>query len=170
LKPAAVLGTNNQSFTIVSGGQTGADSAALDFALAAGLPHAGYCPNGRLAEDGTLSNRYRLQETALADYSLRTEKNVVLAQATVIFTLAKKPTGGSKDTIAFAVAHERPCLHLSAMDDQPEKKLVTFIRKNKVRILNVAGSRESKEPGIYSFTLNVLSQLFHPVALLKTKF
>jgi len=76
----------------------------------------------------------------------------------------------SKDTIAFAVAHERPCLHLSAMDDQPEKKLVTFIRKNKVRILNVAGSRESKEPGIYSFTLNVLSQLFHPVALLKTKF
>ena len=37
---------------IISGGQTGADRAALDFAIKMDLPHGGWVPVGRLAEDG----------------------------------------------------------------------------------------------------------------------
>ena len=61
---------------IISGGQTGADRAALDFALAHGIPHGGWCPRRRLAEDGALEERYELQETPEDDYAQRTEWNV----------------------------------------------------------------------------------------------
>jgi Circularly permutated YpsA SLOG family len=37
---------------IISGGQTGADRAGLDFAIEQGLEHGGYVPRGRKAEDG----------------------------------------------------------------------------------------------------------------------
>ena len=37
---------------IISGGQTGVDRGALDAAIALGLDHGGWCPLGRLAEDG----------------------------------------------------------------------------------------------------------------------
>jgi hypothetical protein len=43
---------------IVSGGQTGVDRAGLDVALALGIPHGGWCPKGRKAEDGTIPGSY----------------------------------------------------------------------------------------------------------------
>jgi len=49
---------------IVSGGQTGADRGALNAAIKSGLPYSGWCPKGRLAEDGTIPERYRLTETS----------------------------------------------------------------------------------------------------------
>jgi len=61
---------------IVSGGQTGVDRAALDFAIESDLPHGGWCPKGRLAEDAILDSRYQLKETPLAIYEQRTEWNV----------------------------------------------------------------------------------------------
>jgi hypothetical protein len=50
---------------IVSGGQTGVDRAALDWAIQRGIPHGGWCPRGRRAEDGRIPERYRLRETPL---------------------------------------------------------------------------------------------------------
>lgn len=73
---------------ILSGGQTGADRAALDWALAHGIPHGGWCPKGRLAEDGTIPLRYLLHETETADYKERTAKNVLYSHGTVIFSLS----------------------------------------------------------------------------------
>jgi len=70
---------------IISGGQTGADRGALDFAIARGLPHAGFCPKGRKAEGGPIPARYRLTETGSADYPDRTRRNVEAADATTIF-------------------------------------------------------------------------------------
>jgi hypothetical protein len=53
---------------IVSGGQTGADRAALDWAIENGIPHGGWCPKGRLAEDGPIPARYNLTETPSSNY------------------------------------------------------------------------------------------------------
>ena len=78
---------------IISGGQTGADRAGLDVALDAGFPCGGWCPKGRKAEDGRIPDKYPLTETGSADYLKRTEKNVVDADGTVIFTFGM-PTGG----------------------------------------------------------------------------
>src|SRR2546428_7239726 len=96
---------------IISGGQTGADRAALDFAIARGIPHGGWCPRGRLAEDGVISDRYQLTETPSANSAQRTEGNVRDSDGTVIFSIGPKLTGGSKQTAEFARQHRKPCLH-----------------------------------------------------------
>ena len=84
--------------TIVSGGQTGADRAGLDFAIENGIPHGGWCPNGRKAIDGPIDEKYQLEETPSSNYPQRTEWNARDSDATVIFTLSGTLTGGSKLT------------------------------------------------------------------------
>jgi predicted Rossmann-fold nucleotide-binding protein len=81
---------NFQNLTIISGGQTGADRAALDWALQHGIPHGGSCPRGRLAEDGVIPTRYQLQELPSPEYAARTERDVLDADGTVIFSGAYK--------------------------------------------------------------------------------
>ena len=73
---------------IVSGGQTGADRAALDWAIARRIPHGGWCPQGRKAEDGVIEAKYHLTETPSADYIQRTEWNVRDSNGTVVFSIA----------------------------------------------------------------------------------
>jgi hypothetical protein len=98
---------------IVSGGQTGADRAALDYAVASGIPHDGWCPKARKSEDGPIGPRYALAETPRADYLQRTEWTVRDTDGTVVFTVAAKLTGGSKRTAEFAARHSKPFIHLS---------------------------------------------------------
>src|SRR5438477_3503455 len=135
---------------IISGGQTGADRAVLDFAVAHRIPHGGWCPCGRVAEDGTIPCRYQLIETPSADSAQRTEWNVRDSDGTVIFSLAPKLSGGSKKTFEFAHQYQKPCLHLSGEREGADaaKKLSQFLAEHRIKILNVAGSRESEEPGI----------------------
>src|SRR5229473_2876346 len=97
---------------IVSGGQTGADRAALDFAIAHQIPHGGWCPKGRKCEDGTLADRYELKETPSNDYPQRTEWNVRDSDGTVIFSIAPVLTGGSKQTVNLAMKHQKPLFHI----------------------------------------------------------
>ncbi len=82
---------------IISGGQTGADRAALDVAIKLDLPHGGWIPKGRKAEDGPLTDKYQLQEMSTASYSKRTEQNVIDSDGTLIICRGK-PTGGSDYT------------------------------------------------------------------------
>jgi hypothetical protein len=96
---------------IVSGGQTGADRAALDWALSRSIESGGWCPKGRKAEDGPIPKRYPLIETPSAGYVQRTEWNVRDTGGTVIFSLGPVLTGGSKKTAEFAVKRNKPCLH-----------------------------------------------------------
>ena len=144
---------------IVSGGQTGADRAALDVALRRGLPHGGWCPLGRRAEDGRIPDRYQLAETPLRKYVQRTEWNVRDSNATVVFTLRAKPTGGSRQTVEFATRLKKPCLVLlrpAGTSAQAAAALQRFVAENRIGILNVAGARESTEPGIYDWVTEVL--------------
>lgn len=144
---------------IISGGQTGADRAGLDIALANTVPHGGWCPKGRKAEDGTIDAKYDLTETPSANYLQRTEWNVRDTDGTIVFTLAKEITGGSLRTVEFAREHNKPCLHVSKADcEPPESNVKQFIKHHDIMLLNIAGSRESKEPGINEWVHQVLNR------------
>jgi hypothetical protein len=145
------------TLTIVSGGQTGADRAGLDFAIYNNIPHRGWCPKGRKAEDGKIPLQYQLQETPSSDYLQRTEWNARDSDGTVIFTMGKDLTGGSKRTAEFASKHGKPMMHLyPGAGYGIEKLLVDFVT------LNIAGTRGSKEPEVYRFALETLKSSFAP--------
>jgi hypothetical protein len=98
---------------IVSGGQTGADRAALDWAITHGVPHGGWCPAGRIAEGGVIPARYQLTEVPDGGgYRQRTEANVCDSHATLIVSIAPELTGGSHETMLFARRLAKPWLHL----------------------------------------------------------
>lgn len=154
---------------IISGAQTGVDRAALDAALELGVPIGGYCPKGRRAEDGTIPDKYPLIETGSRDYRERTERNVHESDATLILVSDKRLTGGTLLTHKLAVEHRRP-VRVVVLDDwefKPESMIdrrawfESWVRARSVKVLNVAGPRESKCPGIYdlakAFLLEVLN-------------
>ncbi len=141
---------------IVSGGQTGADRAALDWAIENRIPHGGWCPKGRLAEDGPIPSRYNLTETPSSNYPQRTEWNVRDSDGTVVFSIAPTLSGGSNKTVVFAQKHGKPVIHISRQTEKPVETLLLFIRSNGIRILNVAGPRGSKEPGIGEYVKRIL--------------
>ncbi len=95
---------------IISGGQTGADQAALDVAIKCDLPHGGWILKGRLSENGPLPEKYDLQELPTAEYAMRTEKNVRDADWTLILSHGDL-TGGSKLTQEFAEKHKKVSLY-----------------------------------------------------------
>ena len=132
---------------IVSGGQTGVDRGALDAAIALGIEHGGWCPRGRLAEDGPIPARYRLRETDSPDYPARTEQNVIDSDATLILCRGR-PSGGTELTLRLAQRHGRPHLVLD-LDQSPQpEQLRRWLQQHRVKVVNVAGPRESQSPGI----------------------
>ncbi|HKQ72081.1 MAG TPA: putative molybdenum carrier protein [Blastocatellia bacterium] len=145
---------------IISGGQTGADRAALDWAINRGIPHGGWCPRGRKAEDGTIDRRYNLVETPSDDYSQRTEWNVRDSDATAVFSILRELRGGSLLTVKLAEKYNKPVIHLCKEDEQANhaQELRSFIEKYKISVLNVAGPRESDESGAYQFVSRILDQ------------
>lgn len=133
---------------VISGGQTGADRGALEAAIQIGIEHGGHCPAGRRAEDGRIPDRYRLIETESADYAVRTERNVLGADGTLLVTRGA-PTGGSALTAALARKHNRPLLHLDLdAGGDPVAAVREWLAAREIRCLNVAGPRESSCPGI----------------------
>ena len=147
---------------ILSGGQTGADRAALDWAIEHGVPHGGWCPKGRKAEDGQIDPKYELKETPNPDYVQRTEWNVRDSAGTVVFSIASVLTGGSKKTVDLARKHQKPVLHLSRDGGprEPEQELLRFLRKHHIQVLNAAGPRASKEPEVENFVREVLDKVW----------
>lgn len=152
---------------IVSGGQTGADRAALDWAIACGIPHGGWCPAGRRAEDGVIDARYALTETLTEDYRQRTRLNVEDSDGTLILNLGELE-GGTLETRRFAERLNKPC-HVVQLDGAVSRGLtfpvLAWLRARRVRVLNIAGPRESKRPGIYAAAtafLDALAQSCEP--------
>jgi Circularly permutated YpsA SLOG family len=147
---------------IISGGQTGVDRAALDFAIRHGFPHGGRCPRGRMAEDGVIPPIYRLRETESLDYEERTEKNVTDSNATLIVARQKGLSGGTAFTKFMAEKHGRPLLVICEQGELPfsAAALTEFLKRNRVRTLNVAGPRESQASGIGKFVEQLLAAAF----------
>lgn len=141
---------------IISGGQTGADRAALDWAIGHQVPHGGWCPKGRRADDGPIPDCYDLDETPRRNYRQRTAWNVRDADATLIITLHKTLAGGSLYTAHRAKKLRRPWLHV--FPNEPWRdELREFWKQHPIRTLNVAGPRASSAPGIEVFVQTVLS-------------
>jgi hypothetical protein len=150
--------TKRNRMKIISGGQTGVDRAALDFAIRHGYEHGGWCPHGRLAEDGVIPPIYRLRETDSADYDERTEKNVADSDATLIVVREKELSGGTAFTKTCAEQQGRPVIVVHEPDgvSKSAAALSKFLKRNNVRTLNVAGPRESQAPGIGKFVVKLL--------------
>ena len=144
---------------IISGGQTGDDRAALDVALNLGLPHGGWVPRGRRAEDGEIPTRYQLKEMPTNSYPARTEANVVDSDGTLILTHGSLK-GGSKLTREYADTFAKPYLHLDLneiLGDKALYTLVNWLTDKDIRVLNVAGTRASEDPLIYDKVFEILN-------------
>ncbi len=148
---------------VVSGGQTGVDRAALDAALEVGLSAGGWCPAGRLSEDGSIPGIYPLRETPDPAYDQRTEWNVRDSDATLILYEGAL-SGGTEWTVELARRTGRPCLLVDLRTDPAVGRVRGWIEANRVSVLNVAGPRESGCPGIHARALRFLRELFADAA------
>lgn len=148
---------------IISGGQTGVDRAALDTAIRLGIPHGGWVPKGRRAEDGPLPPHYQVRETPSPTYAERTEKNVRDSDGTLIISRGAL-TGGSRTTREIAAKLGRPWLHVDLARTPAFKAALTiadWLAASGIRVLNVAGPRASKDPRIYADVMALLESVYH---------
>ena len=153
------------SFKIISGGQTGVDRAALDVALHLSIRCGGWCPKGRLAEDGVILPRYPLEETSSAKYEERTRLNVQDSDAVLILSWGEV-SGGTKLTLGYARKFKKPVLVLDLKTNNSAVEVREWLRKNAVNTLDVAGPRSSTHEDVYgraySFLLGLFSELVGP--------
>jgi hypothetical protein len=148
--------------TIISGGQTGADRGALDAAIELGITHGGVCPKGRAAEDGVIPAKYQLKESNSKDAPDRTEANVRSGDGTLICTFGRL-TGGSKLTAEFARKYNKPFLHLdlnAEATDYAVKCVREWLADQDIKVLNVAGGRESESAGLQGAVRDLLTRVF----------
>jgi len=146
---------------IVSGGQSGVDRAALDVAAEMGLARGGWCPRGRRAEDGAIPDCYPLRETPSPAYPERTAWNVRDSDGTLVLTRGR-PRGGTALTASLARRAGKPMLVVDLEGPPDAVEVRAWISGSAVRVLNVAGPRESEAPGIHdqaaAFLRGVLRQ------------
>jgi len=145
---------------VISGGQTGVDRAALDVGLELGIPVGGFCPKGRRSEDGTIPAKYPLIETSTTNYGIRTEKNVIESDGTLILNVGQVSSGAAY-TIKMAKRHKKPFLVVQLDMETPNGviEILDWLRANHIKVLNVAGPRESKIRGIHEQAVQFLRKL-----------
>jgi len=146
---------------IVSGGQTGVDRGALDAALAAGWPCGGWCPAGRLAEDGVIPMRYPLVETGAADPAVRTRRNVEDSDGTLILCRGEL-SGGTLLTRRICDGLGRPCEVVDAAASESAeaaRRAKLFVASHAIAVLNVAGPRQSGWPAATEYARDVIGRL-----------
>lgn len=146
-------------FTIISGGQTGVDRAALNVALNLSIPCGGWCPRGRLAADGVIDKKYLLRETPSEKYSQRTEYNIRDSDATLI--IASEPLlGGTLLTRQLALQMNKPCLLIAPDQSDAAKSILTWLTAHRIRVLNVAGPRQTSAVDTEKQAEELLEEVF----------
>ena len=152
---------------IISGGQTGADQAALDSAIKFNIEHGGWVPKGRKTEYGPLLPKYKMDEMKTADYPARTKQNIIDSDATLIIS-GGNLTSGTLLTKNLVKKIDKPYCHIDflAMDDFEAAMVVhSFIVDNEVEVLNVAGPRLSSDPAIYDGVRTIIEAMIYMVEL-----
>ena len=149
---------------IVSGGQTGADQGGLEAGVALGLVTGGFAPRGYLTERGPqpdlLGGFFALHETASGSYPERTRANVRLADGTVVFAPgAGVKSPGTRLTLRACREEGRPVL----VNPASPAVLRSWVETNRIRVLNVAGNRESRCPGLQRRVAAFIEAAFSPV-------
>ncbi len=148
---------------IISGGQTGADRAALDTAIKFNINYGGWIPQGRKTEEGPLSHKYHMDEMPTDSYSERTRQNIMDSQGTII--ISRGPlTGGSLLTQKFAFTLKKPCCHVDLFDlDEFAAAIVinSFIVDYALDIINIAGPRAGKDPFIYNTVRTIIETVIY---------
>lgn len=159
-----VIIENLKIIKIISGGQTGADRAALDAAIECGVAHGGWCPAKRLAEDGVIDAKYQLQETISKHYPARTKANVRDADVTIVF-FHDQCTQGSRKTAEYAKKFGKPCILVDL--NQPhdlQASLKKIFPESTGITVNIAGPRLSSNPAIYGPVYDEIRALLFCVA------
>ena len=149
--------------TIISGGQTGVDRAALDWAISRNINHGGWCPKGRMASDGPLPIRYLLRETESDGYRQRTKLNVQDSDATLIFNVGLLE-GGTRQTVKFAQTMNKPYKIILLESFQLQDAAIdvtTWLNCFRFSTINIAGPSEARRVGIYTRVLNVLNECIY---------
>jgi len=156
---------------IVSGGQTGVDRGALEAAVELGFPYGGLVPKGRRAEDGVVPETFdQMTEAPFESYIYRTEQNVMNSDCTLILSREidnlrppeRQLSGGTYKTYLFAIQHRKPCLVLVRGELAKVGEWLAKVAKDLGKeslVLNVAGPRESKTPGIQKATHEFVKRL-----------
>jgi len=147
---------------ILSGGQTGVDRAALDVAIELGIEHGGWCPKGRLAEDGRIDDRYRLIELESRNYVDRTRRNVMDADGTLILYTGILQ-GGTFLTARFAEQLQKPLLTIRLSHPGKPNRVRDWVLKHHIKVMNIAGPRATKDPTIYKLAVEFLNQTLRTV-------
>jgi hypothetical protein len=151
-----------QKITIITGGQSGVDRAAMDFVLEnpqLKIKCGGFCPKGRKAEDGIIPQKYPLIECETDNYAVRTELNVKNSDGVLIIFKVKINDPGTTLTVELAKKHNKP-LYLCNIKQNNINEIRKWISENAINTLNIAGPRLSNDPEIYELTYDFLVQLF----------
>jgi hypothetical protein len=157
------------SIRIVSGGQTGVDRAALDAALETETACGGWCPEGRLAEDGEIPLHYPVSELKGAGYQERTLQNVIDSDGSAIIYFGK-PSGGTAQTLQFCLEINKPYVLIDAIELPPERaaeRLLEFVSGHSIAALNVAGPRASEEASAYGYAYQTVIRFLKAYKALK---
>ena len=151
---------------IISGGQVGADQAALDVAISLGISHGGWIPKGRRTEAGKSPEKYVLEEMPSSSYPESTEQNVIESDGTLIISRGEL-TEESLLTLKFAEQHKKELFHINLGKNRgfgAAQLVKSWIALKDIKVLNVSGPRASKDPDIYEDTVSLLKAvncLFH---------
>lgn len=143
---------------IISGGQVGANQAALDAAIKYTFPHGGWIQKGRKTKSGVLPHKYRLEEMSVSGYKERIEQNVISSDGMVIISRGDL-SGGAAYAQQMTNRHNRPCLQID-LHVTPvfiaASKINTWILNNSIEVLNVTGSRTSEDMDVYKDTYYII--------------
>lgn len=161
---------------VISGGQTGADRAALEAARDCGIGTGGYAPRGYLTcagPDSSLQSLFGLEQLTIPNvsvaqmFALRSQRNVDASNATVAFRLTNSV--GTDKTIGFCLtkrwksvprnqwtvaAQHRPVLVIADFSSMERvvQRIIAFVRRVRPRVLNFCGHRSDASAGIEGYS------------------
>lgn len=147
---------------IISGGQTGADQAALRAAKEFGITTGGWMPLGYVTLDGLrpeFAELYNMKEHDSPLYPPRTRRNIIESDGTVRFA-GSWNSRGELLTIKEVLAANKPSLDVDVLGSTSPQELATWLIDKNIRILNVAGNSEKTLPGIEEFVFIFLTETF----------